>query len=73
MCLGGHYGYICQSELIISTDYKKAILTCEQLGYDPAGEEPIADVSHTHTQTLPWAMCTTFLKVSDSLQEKLKQ
>ena len=37
MCLGGHYGYICQDEL--STDYSKAILTCRQLGYDPAGEE----------------------------------
>ena len=38
MCLGGHYGYICQDEF--STDSKKAILACGQLGYDPAGEKP---------------------------------
>ena len=36
MCLGGHYGYICQDKE--STDDKEGILTCEQLGYDPAGE-----------------------------------
>ena len=36
MCLGGHYGYICQGK--DSTDDKEGILTCEQLGYDPAGK-----------------------------------
>ena len=35
MCLRGHYGYICQDKE--STDDKKGILTCEKLGYDPAG------------------------------------
>ena len=49
MCLGGHYGYICQGE--VSTDYNRAILICGQLGYDPAGEESI-DTCITHSQTL---------------------
>ena len=48
MCLGGYYGYISQK--FISTDYKKGILTCRQLGYDPAGEKSI-DAYMTHTQT----------------------
>ena len=48
MCLGRHYGYICQSES--STDYNKAILTCGHLGYDPAGGKSIDTyITHTHT------------------------
>ena len=70
MCLGGHYGYICQGEF--SIDNNKAILTCGQLGYDPAGEEESTDtyMTHTHVQTF---MLPYTIKVSDCLQGKLKQ
>ena len=68
MCLGGHYGYICQGE--VSGDYNRAILICGQLGYDPAGEESI-DTCITYSQTLALP-CASLFKVPDCLQEKLK-
>ena len=47
MCLGGHYGYICQSES--NTDIKKAMLTCGQLRYDPAGEKSAYIIYNLYT------------------------
>ena len=47
MCLGGHYGYICQDEM--GTNDKKGILTCEQLGYDPAGEKSAYIIYNLYT------------------------
>ena len=73
MCLGGHYGYICQGES--STDYNRAIFICGQLGYDPAGEESIdtcISLTHTHIQEHCHCHVHIFFKLSDSLQENLK-
>ena len=67
MCLGGHYGYICQ-DVVSTTGFNKPRLICKQLGYDPAGEESI-DTCITHTQF----MLSYAIKISDYLQEKLKQ
>ena len=47
MCLGGHYGYICQSES--NTDINKAMLTCGQLRYDPAGEKSAYIIYNLYT------------------------
>ena len=41
LCVGGHYGYLCRETNVLDASSRRAlaVITCTDLGYDPAGKD----------------------------------